>query len=220
MELFPACLTSPPAPVSYGKDQGLGLLVYNLMLVHRPRKHSLSPGNISHHRGPVAFFYIPYECSGSLCRCCDGSGMSVGLQIVLLLLGHSLVGVFLSGLSHILLAMLVYFVRCPGLVVAGFQLGSHLASLHLVHPGVIKQGLCFRQICKKLLWNTSRPLCLLVILDWKRFVDIRVEVWCFNLYYVTSIHVLAGVGKLLLYLGKFIIYVIYMGAECHGVCLL
>ena len=69
--------------------------------------------------------------------------MSVGLQIVLFLLGRSLAVVFLSGLSHVLLAILVYFVQWPGLVVVGFQLGLCPASLHLVHHGVIKQGLCF-----------------------------------------------------------------------------
>ena len=82
--------------------------------------HDLSLGNIYHRQGPVTFSYIPYEYSGSLGRCCDGSGMSVGLGIALLLLGCSLVGVFQCGLSHILLAMLVYFVQCPGLVVVGF----------------------------------------------------------------------------------------------------
>ena len=97
-----------------------------------------------------AFFYIPYECFGSLHRCYDGSGTSVGLQIVLLLPGRSLAGVFLSDLSHILLAMLVYLVQCPGLVVVGFRLGSHPASLRLVRPGAIKQGLCFQQICQKI----------------------------------------------------------------------
>ena len=71
--------------------------------------HDLSPGNTYCHRGPVTFSYIPYEYSGSLGRCCDESGMSVGLQIALLLLGCSLVGVFQCGLSHVLLAILVYF---------------------------------------------------------------------------------------------------------------
>ena len=175
---------------TYGEDQGFGLLICNLVLVHRSRTHGLCPGNIYCHQGPITFFYIPYECSGSLGRSNDGSGTSVGLQIVLLLLGHSLAGVFLFGLFHILLAVLVYFVQCPGLVVVGFQLGSCLASLCLVLPGAIKQGFAFHRFLGKLLCNTSRPLCLLVIMDWNLFIDIRVEVWCFNLYYVASIHVL------------------------------
>ena len=69
----------------------------------------------------ITFSYIPCECSGSLGRYYDGSGMSVGLQIALLLhLGHSPVGVFHCGMSRLLLAILVYFVPCPGLVVVGF----------------------------------------------------------------------------------------------------
>ena len=109
--------------------------------------HDLSPGNTYRHQGPVTFSCIPYKCSGSLSRHCDGSGMSVGLQIaLLLLLSHSLVGVFQRGLSHILLAILVYFVQCPGLVVVGFQQVSHPANPLLLHLIVIKQGLCFHRI--------------------------------------------------------------------------
>ena len=96
------------------------VLVCNLELGGKSHMHNLSLGNIYHHQGPVTFSYIPYEYSGSLGRCCDGSGMSVGLRIALLLLGCSLIGVFQCDLSRILLAMLVYCVRCPSLVVAGF----------------------------------------------------------------------------------------------------
>ena len=143
MELFPACLTSPPAKClhkllchtlrsgglvywyviscwSVGLISMVYLLVISIVIeVQQP------------------FFCIPYKCSGSLCKCCDGSGMSVGLQILLLLLGRSLAVVFLSGLSHVLLAILVCFVQCPGLVVVGFQLGSRPASLRLVRHGAM-----------------------------------------------------------------------------------
>ena len=103
--------------------------------------------------------YGTVQCSGSLGRCCDGSGMSVGLRIALLLLGCSLVGVFQCGLSLVLLAMLVYFVRCPSLVVVGFRQVSRPANLCLLHPGTVKQGLCSHWIFQKTVCNTSRPLC-------------------------------------------------------------
>ena len=81
--------------------------VCNLMLgvSCRSGMHGLPLDNIYCHRAPVAFFYIPYECSGSLHRCCDGSGMSVSPGIVLLLWGWSLAVVSLSGLSHVMLAL-------------------------------------------------------------------------------------------------------------------
>ena len=72
--------------------------------------HGLPLDNIYRHRAPVAFFYIPYKCSGSLHRCCDGSDMSVSPGNVLLLRGQSLVVVSLFGLSHVMLSLKVYFV--------------------------------------------------------------------------------------------------------------
>ena len=93
--------------MSYGEEQEPGLLVCNLMLgvSHRSGTHGLPLDNIYHHQAPVAFFYIPYECSGSLHRCCDGSDTSVGPGNVLLLQGRSLVAVSLFGLSPVVLSL-------------------------------------------------------------------------------------------------------------------